>query len=179
MMTPCTSSLYTHALLVPVPQEYDTPHPLHSQHEPGKYKINTHFESQGTFSFCLNFRRDVNQTLQLHLHRWIRLFLTGFDPVWPKPACTYRTSILQHAASAWSKGNQGAREGYLCDRANRKFLFYYPKLFPPVPLRFTGKKSTLFPYKKFKENPVEKWMGHCFSCRSGEKFTGAADHLER
>ena len=46
----------------------------------------------------INFRRDVNQTLQLHFHRWIHFLLTGFDPVWPKPACTYRTSILQHAA---------------------------------------------------------------------------------
>ena len=146
MMIPCTSSIYTHALLVPVPQEYDTPHPLHSQHEPGKYKRNTHFESQGTFPFCLNFRRDVSQTLQLHLHRWIRLFLAGFDPVWPKPACTYRTSILQHVAKtgrrlfAWSKGNQGAREGYLCARTNEKFLFYYPKLFLPVPLSFPGEE---------------------------------------
>ena len=33
-------------------------------------------------------------TLQLHLHKWKRFFLTGFDPVWPMPACAYRTSPI-------------------------------------------------------------------------------------
>ena len=39
------------------------------------------------------------ETLQLHLHKWKRFFLTGFDPVWPMPAYTCRRSpILKHAA---------------------------------------------------------------------------------
>ena len=39
------------------------------------------------------------ETLQLHLHKWKRFFLTGFDLDWPKPACTRRICpILQHAA---------------------------------------------------------------------------------
>ena len=42
-------------------------------------------------------------------------------------------------------------------RANRKFPFYFAKLFLSVPLGFTGKKSRLSAiYKKFKGNPVEK-----------------------
>ena len=32
----------------------------------------------------------------------------------------------------------GGEEGDLCARANRKFLFYHPKFFLPVPLGFTG-----------------------------------------
>ena len=39
------------------------------------------------------------ETLQLHLHKWKRFFLTGFDPVWPMPAYTCRRSpILKHGA---------------------------------------------------------------------------------
>ena len=39
------------------------------------------------------------ETLQLHLHKWKRFFLTGFDPVWPMPAYTCRRSpIVKHAA---------------------------------------------------------------------------------
>ena len=42
-------------------------------------------------------------------------------------------------------------------RGNRKFPFYFAKLFLSVPLGFTGKKSRLSAiYKKFKGNPVEK-----------------------
>ena len=42
-------------------------------------------------------------------------------------------------------------------RANRKFPFYFAKLFLSVSLGFTGKKSRLSAiYKKFKGNPVEK-----------------------
>ena len=158
MMTPCTSSLYTHALLVPVPQEYDTPHPLHSQHEPGKHKRNTHFESQWTFPFCLNFRRDVSQTLQLHLHGgyacfWLVLILSDQSQL-ARTEHLYCSTLQKtgRRLSAWSKGNQGAREGYLCARANSKLLFYYPKLFLPVPLSFPGEEVKVhLPTKSFRK----------------------------
>ena len=185
MMIPCTSSLYTHALLVPVPQEYDTPHPLHSQHEPGKHKRNTHFESQWTFPFCLNFRRDVSQTLQLHLHGgyacfWLVLILSDQSQLarTEHPYC----STLQRpdvVCSREVKETRGRGKDTSALELTKNFYSIIQNYFFPFHSVFLGKKSRLFGYKKFQENPVEKWMGHCFSCRSGEKFTGATDHLER
>ena len=130
------------------------------------------------------FPSDVNQTLQFHLHRWIHALL--IDWFW---SCLTKASLhvqnVSFIAARWKRPDfvcprearkPGGEEGDLCARAKRKFLFYYPKFFLPVPLCFTGKGC--LPFTKVKENPVEKWIGHCFSCRSGEKCTGVTDHLK-
>ena len=129
-------------------------------------------EGRGPFLFCLNFRRDVNQTLQLHLHRWIHFLLTAFDTVWPKPACTHRTSFV-HV----KPGNQGARKEISALELTANFYsiiqnFFFPSLSVSL-------VKVVCHLQTVKENPVEKGIGHCFSCRSGEKCTGATDHLNR
>ena len=91
-----------------------------------------------TFFVLPKFPSDVNQTLQFHLHRWIHFLLTGFDPVWPKPACTYRTSpLLQHAEKDRTSfvhvkpGNQGVRKEISALELNANFYSIIPNFFFP------------------------------------------------
>ena len=116
--------------------------------------------------FCLNFRPDVNQTLQLHLHRWIHFLLTGFDPVWPEPVCAYRTSFV-----LVKPGNQEARKEISALELTANFYSIIQNFF--FPSYSVSLVKVVCHLQKVKENPVEKWIGHCFSCRSGEKCTEA------
>ena len=114
---------------------------------------------------------------------WLVLILTDQSLLARAEYVLYCSTLQKtgHRLSAWNKRNHRTRKKTSCsERPNRKFPFYFPKLLLSISLGFTGKKSRLFTiYKKFNENPVEKWMEHWFSCCSSEKFTGATDHLKR
>ena len=125
-----------------------------------------------TFFVLPKFPSGRKSTLQLHLHRWIHFLLTAFDPVWPKPACTHRTSFVRV-----KPGNQGARKEISALELTANFYsiiqnFFFPSLSVSL-------VKVVCHLQTVKENPVEKGIGHCFSCRSGEKCTGATDHLSR
>ena len=91
-------------------------------------------------------------------------------------ACCKRPDVV---CSREVKETRGRGKDTSALELTKNFYSIIQNYFFPFHSVFLGKTSRLFGYKKFQENPVEKWMGHCFSCRSGEKFTGATDHLER